>query len=286
MTNEERVILESAMSKLFKIGKEAMSSLYNEDGELISMDSIIEANVSKQAAHKEEKENQYKRGLKEGSVKFEKAIKQEIDSDLEGVELVAELVSQIQAKASENKLTDQDVEKHPRYIELKTEVEKKVKEAVSEKEADIKRLQVEFEKKETFRTINAKALEMLESLNPVLPEDKAKAESWKKTYLKEFEGFDYQEKDGDYIVLKDGKVYEDSHGNPIKLTDLSKLTADKYFEFNTAEQRKSPANKDSSFLSISIRSREHLNEELRKVGTDTIRRDALLDAAKKSGVLT
>jgi hypothetical protein len=287
MTKEEKKILESALSKLLKMDAEAMSSLYNEDGDLISMDAVIEANASKTANHKEEKENQYKRGLKEGATKFEKYIRNlGIDSESEGTDLVDELIeTKLKEVSKKPELTDDDIEKHPKFIELKTETDKKIKEAIKARDAEFAKEKMEFLRKETLSKVTRKAEEMLNSLNPLLPEDQAKAEAWKKTYLKEFEGFEYQEKDGDFVVLKDGKVYEDSHGNTVKFSELAKSTADKYFEYKAADDRSNAGNKDGSTPSIIIKSREEFNNKIKEAGQDTAKRDQIIEAAQKAGIV-
>jgi hypothetical protein len=285
MTEAEKKILESSLSKLFKLDKEALSSLYNEDGELTTFDPVIAANETKIASMKEEKDNQYKRGLKDGATKFEKHIKDkyQVDAEVDGTDLVDALVDKKIAETST--LTDDQVEKHPKFIELKTETDKKIKEAVKVKEAEFEKEKAEYARKETLQSVRGKAISILDGLNPILPEDQNKAKSWKETYLREFEQFDYQPKDDDFVVLKDGKVYEDAHGNTVKLSELAKNTADKYFDYKKAEDRSGSGNKEGGEKKVTFKDRDDYTRQVKEAKGDVGKQRELATAAAEQGLV-
>jgi len=288
MTDKEKKILESTLSKLFKMDAEALSSLYNEDGELITFDPVIAANEAKIAKLSEEKDNQYKRGLKEGATKLEKHIREkyDVDSEEQGTVLIDLLVdSKIAEVSKKSELSEEEIQKHPKFIELKSETDKKVKEALKAREVEFDKEKQEFLRKETLGRVKSKAEQMLSALNPILPEDPNKADSWKATYLREFEGFDYQQKDDDFVVLKDGKVYEDAHGNTVKLSELAKNTADKYFEYKAAEDRNAPGNKAGGDKAIVFKDREDYKRQVAEAKGDTQKQNELAEAAMKAGIV-
>lgn len=266
MTEQEKKLFETFASKVFKLDAEAMSGLYNDDGELTSIDVLENANSEKIANLKTEKDNQYKRGLREGATKFEKHIRDayEVDSEEEGTVLIDLLVDKKVADASEkSKLTDDDIQKHPKFIELKTETDKKVKDAIKARETEFEKEKQEFQRKEVFGKVKDRVVNnYLKALNPILPENTEIANTRLNNFLNEFEGFDYQEKDDDFVVLKDGKVYEDAHGNTVKLSELAKYKADKHFEYKAADDRDNAGNKEGDKKTITFKDKADYNAQI------------------------
>jgi hypothetical protein len=93
-----------------------------------------------------------------------------------------------------------------------------------------------------FFKVKERAFAELDNLRPILPEDAKKAQKWKEKYIEEFKNFEFTEQDGVFVVLKDGKPLQDSHGYNKSFADLVKDTASEFFDFQTAEQRSSSAN--------------------------------------------
>jgi hypothetical protein len=245
MTKEEQKILSDSLSKLFKIEPETLASLYNEAGELSDFSKILELDAQRITKYKSDSDNQYKRGVKEGASKIEKEVKEkfELDSDLLGVDLIDHLVVKKieEAKAAGTK----DITKHPEFIKLQVSIDKQLKDRDKVWEDKIEAKEKEYSKAKLFEKVREKALLNLSELNPILPQDVRKAQTWKETFLNELRQASYMEgEDGTLIVLNsEGKPLQTPHGKNVTFDEFSKETADKYFEYPVSEQRSSPGNK-------------------------------------------
>jgi hypothetical protein len=245
MKAEEQTKVNETLVKVFKLTEEQLSTLYNTDGDLIDLKVVIEADEKRVAKFAKDKDDQLKRGIKEGAEKIEKALKSkyEVESDLIGVELVESIV--VKQVADATKEGSKDISKHPKYVELEASLDKKLKDRDKEWEKKVSDREKEFNKEKLFEKIKDKSLVNLETRKPILPGDPKKAQVWKETYLNELKGGNYQEsEDGTIIVLdKEGNVMKDSHGNTITFDEFEKNVSDKYFEYPVAEKREGTGNK-------------------------------------------
>jgi hypothetical protein len=248
MKAEERTKLNETLVKVFKLTEEQLSQLYNEDGDLIDLKAVTEADEKRVQKFTTEKAQQLNRGIKEGASKIEKELKEKynIESDLIGVELVDSIVL---SKVEETtKAGSKDITKHSDYIKLEASIEKKLKDRDKEWEGKLALKESEFNREKLFEKIRDRSLANLESRKPILPNDPRKAQVWKDTYLSELRSGNYQmADDGSFIVLdKEGNVLKDSHGNTVSFDEFEKNISDKYFEYPVAEKRDSSGNKQSS----------------------------------------
>lgn len=243
MTDKEKEILNGFLGKTLKLSPEVLASLYNEAGELTSIEPALEADAERITAHKTENKNQYNRGIKETATKFEKQIKEQfgIDSDKIGLELVSEVVAIEASKVTKSKGDIDD--KHPKIIEIQTKYDKLLKDKDKEWEERLKKEQETFNKQKSLEKVKELAWMQLESKNPILPEDVKKAATWKNTFLREIEQGNYQiNEDGTVVVLdKEGKPATDIHGHMISFNDYVVEQGDKFFEFPAASQQRSSA---------------------------------------------
>ncbi len=83
MTKEEQKILNEFLSKTLKIDDEQIAGLYNEAGELSSLQVGSESISAMVSQHRKVNADQFNRGLKEGASKIEGALKSkyEFESD-------------------------------------------------------------------------------------------------------------------------------------------------------------------------------------------------------------
>lgn len=243
MTEKEQKIINGFLSKTLKIDTEELASLYNEAGELVDLSIAEKADVERIKKFKTDATDQYKRGIKEGALKIEKAAKEKYaaDSDLEGVELIDFIITE---KITEAKGTTDDITKHPEFLKHQHEWDKQLKLKDKEWQAKLDDKDREFTKKAVMSKIEKRALDELDKLRPILPEDANKAQKWRNKYLEEFRVFDYQEKDGEFIMLKDGEPVKDSHGHMVTFEDFAHETAGGYFDFQQAQDRSSSGNKN------------------------------------------
>lgn len=181
-----------------------------------------------------------KKARKEQRSKFEQEIKEafELDSDKQGVDLVSDLVAAIRKEA---KAATDDIKKHPDYLALERESNKKIKQLETEAEEKVRAVEQQYARKDTVATVKAKALAEFEALNPILAADPAKAARQKALIEREIEAGNYEIVDGAILILdKDGKRLEDGQFNPVKLADHVKTIADNLgFEFKAAQERQS-----------------------------------------------
>lgn len=246
MNKEETKLLNESLSKLFKLDSEILASLYNEAGDLVNFSVVLDADKDRISKHKSEVDSQYKRGIKEGAEKIEKAVREkfEFESDKLGVDLVEDLILK---KVDETKTSStKDITKHPDYIRREVEFDKEKKALVKEWEQKMESKEKEFASARLFEKVRDKALVALASRNPMLPQDPRKAQTWKDTYLNELRQAKYQEnEDGTITVLdKDDTILKNAHGHVVSFDEFEKEIADKYFEYPKAEDRSSSGNKE------------------------------------------
>lgn len=247
MKTEEQKILHDSLSKLYKIEPETLASLYNEAGDLVDFSPILDLDAKRIQKLKSDSNSQYLRGIKEGALKIETAVKEkyELESDLQGVELVDHLIAN---KIDETRnASTKDITKHPDYIKLQVEVDKKLKERDKEWELKLAAREAEINAAQLFEKVSKRALANLKARNPIMPTDPRKAQTWEEVYISELRKGKYMEGDDDSIIVlnADSKPLTNSHGKPITFEEYEKDIADKYFDYQRAEDRSSPGNKDS-----------------------------------------
>lgn len=243
MTESEKKVLEGFLSKTLKIDTEDMAGLYNEAGELQNLTVASEADVARIKKIREESASQYKRGIKEGASKIEKELKDkyEIDSELEGSELVDFIVTQ---KVEEVKGAGvDDITKHPEYIKLQLETDKLLKAKDRDWQKKIDEREAEFNYKTVFGEVKDNALAELDNLKPILPEDARKAQRWREKFVEEIGRFQYQKSEDAIVVMREGKPVQDSHGYGVSFQDHVRSIAGDLFEFQAADERSAPGNK-------------------------------------------
>jgi hypothetical protein len=242
MTEAEQKKLNGFLSKTLKMDDEELASLYNEAGELTSLTAAEKADTSRVTKLKEENDSQYKRGQKEVATKLETKLKEKygVSSDETGVDLV-DLILTTELEKVKGK-GDEDITAHPEYLKLKSESDRMLKAKDKEWQKKIEDLELKHTRESMFSKVKERAFAELDNLRPILPEDAKKAQKWKEKYIEEFKNFEFTEQDRVFVVLKDGKPLQDSHGYNKSFADLVKDTASEFFDFQTAEQRSSSAN--------------------------------------------
>lgn len=243
MTDSEKKILDGFLLKTLKLSAEDVAGLYNEAGELTDLTVAEKVDADRFKKSKSENSDQYKRGIKEGASKVEKAVKDkyDVDSDLEGVELIDFIIAD---KIGEAKGNTEDITKSPEFLKHQHEWEKQQKLRDKEWEQKIVDKEHEFNKRAILTKIEKRALGELDKLRPILPEDAKKAQRWREKYFEDFRNYDYQESGDDIMLIKDGERVKDTHGHPISFEDFARETAESYFDFKAADDRSSSGNKN------------------------------------------
>lgn len=242
MTEKEKELFKNLVSKAFAIDGDNFNSLFNEEGELTDVNTILEADAKRIAKYSNDSRSQYAKGKAEGLAGLEKELldKYPVDNgDLKGVELIDAIITSKVTEAS--KLPDDAFEKHPKYAQMKRAHEKELRETKEQAEQALTAKEREFTKKETLNRVKEKVLTQFEGLNPILPDDPQKAANQRKWFLREFEAHEYTiDEQGNVLILdQEGKPKTDEHGHLLKFDDMVKTHASSYFDFKVAQDRSS-----------------------------------------------
>ena len=267
MTEAEQKKLNGFLSKTLKMDDEELASLYNEAGELTSLTAAEQADTARVTKLKEDQASQYKRGQKEVASKMEAQLKDKfgVDSDLTGVELVDFILTTELEKVKGK--GDEDITAHPEYLKLKSESDRMLKAKDKEWQKKIEDLELKHARESMFSKVKERAFAELDNLRPILPEDAKKAQKWKEKYIEDLRAYDFTEQDGMFVVLKDGKPLQDSHGYNKSFADLVKETAAEIFDFQTAESRSSAANQQTQSNFAAPRNEDVFIQKMREAKT-------------------
>lgn len=230
-------ILTGLLSKVYKIDSTKIGEILKDGAtpesileSIVELDKTRVADLSKKFGVEKFQEG-YKKAKSEVLTASETAIKEHygITSDKTGQELVDEIV---RAKATEAGATTEDaIKKTPTYQALESRLKKEVADLKTAKESEIENLKKTYQKESTFSQVGTKAIDLLMSLNPVLPKNATVAETYKNDFLSELKGYEYEISDGKTLVMKDGKLLTDAHGHTLSYEDHIKGIASKRFEF-------------------------------------------------------
>lgn len=264
----DKKTFEAFVSKAFKLDAEAVAGLYNEAGEVTDLSPLEEADQQRIRKLKEDSNSQYKRGLKEGASKIESELrnKYQVESELIGVELIEHV---LQSEVEKVKgAGPEDITKHPEYLKVLTEKNTALKQKDKEWQDKFETRESEIKKQSVMLKLKDSALVELQSLNPVLPEDPAKAQRWKEKYIEELYKGDYAEVEGKFILMEGGKPKLDEHGYQIEFKNHVKKVAADYFDFKAADDRSSSGNKDSDGKPFSApKNNDEYTERMREAKT-------------------
>jgi len=221
---DEKTILIGVLTKtLNKSEQEATDLLYQQDGDelivkesamddILSLDAKRVENIKKNAPVSADRlKNEYGRGKKEALDELESTLKDKysIDSDKQGVELVDSILS---AKSKPTKLSDDEVKKHPLYLDL--EKKRVAREEYEKLESDYNNYKNTVEKTKKFSTVKGIARSVLQELKPIVSENPTVARTREEDFLAKFEAYEYQlDSDTPIVIKPDGTRLEDGHGN-------------------------------------------------------------------------
>ena len=233
---------------------EAASLLFEtkEDGSGELKENILQTLLDKDAARvqkikdegKASFDNGYSKAKGEALSKFEKDLKDKfaIATDKQGVELIDFVVSE-KLKSQGGELDDDKIKRSTPYLKM---IEALTKEKDETVQAEIKKfndLKDSIQKESTFSEISSKAMDIINELNPILPESKEKAQAQIKRLLKELGSeYTFEIKEGKTLVLKDGKLLEDSHGHMIDFKEIVKSKANEVWDFKQGQNRQGSGN--------------------------------------------
>ena len=222
--------------KLVKDG-EASTDVATPENILAFMTSLDTTRVSKLKTDAQDGKYQEGYAKAKGEVlhEAEKTMKEKygVESNLKGAELLDFVVTeQLKKSGKVDPANEEEVKKSSAYQQMEARLKKELKEAKDAGEAKVKELETTYKKEGTFTKVGQSAIEILNGLNPIMPKNAAVAETYKKDFLNELKGFQYEEKDGKILVSDStGKLLEDAHGNTLSWEDHVKKIAGGRFEF-------------------------------------------------------
>ena len=239
-------ILKGVLSRAYKMDDGKIAEILKDGEENANEDDILSSLLSadtervsllkKQNADNKDSFNQgYAKAKKEERQLFEKEIKEalEIESDTTGIDLITEIISEKTKDAGKKgELTDDDVKKHPVYLNAEKTFKKQFADQKTDYEIKLSELQTKAQRESTFSVVKENANAVLEGLKPILSKNPKVAGTIKNQFLSELQGYDFEKQaDGSWLVTKDGKVIEDGHGHSKSFEDIIKATAENYFDF-------------------------------------------------------
>lgn len=250
-------IAEGVASALHKLDAEALREALNITAEDKEVDDkkFFDFLQDKQGTLIKEREKKgFDRAKSTVLSDLEKQIRKEFsidDAELQGVDLVRHIADTTREAAEakggkSGKLTDDDVKKHPLFIDLEKAKKKEVDDLKKDFDAKIKAKDDERDYDRLLTDIDSEAEKVFSSIGEaVLPEDASIAAKHKKRLLMdELRAFKFQKSEnGDIIVLNaDGTRHEDKAGNAKGFKDLVSEIAKQNFQFKAGQERKLPGN--------------------------------------------
>lgn len=233
-------IITGFLSKTLKIDDGKIAEIL--EGENVTEEtatkSLLDLDVSrvlelKKGVDQEKFQEGYKKAKKEERSAFETELKTAFNFDGQdtGVDLVKAIVGASSTGGGKGEITEDAVKRHKVYQDLLDNLNSKVAETEKTWQEKYTQLESTHKRDTVVGGVKSKALNILDSLKPVYPKNQEAATNLKNTFASTFAQYDYEEQDGRTLILKDGKVLTDQHGNRIQLDDLIKDTANKYFDF-------------------------------------------------------
>ena len=254
----EKELLLGVLTKTLNQTEEEISALLYtkaEDSEELILkedvlDLVLDADVSRvekiKKSVKPDKsllEAQYSRGKEETMRNFETEIQEHYstETDAKGLDLVKAVVNS--ETKSKSKFTDDDVKKHPLYLDLeKNRIPKDVHEKLQSEYDDYKNNQA---KNARLSVVKKDVLTIFNTLNTIQSENKQVAQTRMDDFLSKFDAYDYEpdpEGGNNHLVLKDGARLEDAHSNPIKFHDFVTQTAQLNYDFTESDNKGNAGN--------------------------------------------
>lgn len=192
-------------------------------------------------------DNGYKKAEGEVSAKWEKMLRERLGVDPEGKLQGDALVDAINAALADAGTKPDKVKVSPEYLKLESEMKRAIQAMKDEHAKEVDALKAGFQREKTWTQAKAAIADTLRSLNPVLPDDQAKANRLIDLFTAEFQGYEYAEDpEQGFIPLKDGQRLQDAHGYARGLDDIVKERAAALFDFRQQDQAGNAGNKNGA----------------------------------------
>jgi len=251
-------LLFGVLTKTLNKSEEEISALLytkaEDSDELILKDDalelVLDADVSRVDKIKksvkpdpEALKSQYSRGLKEAMENYEKELRETYSSasDAQGLDLVKAIINS--ETKNKSKLTDDDVKKHPLYLDL--EKNRVTKEKYDSLESEFNDYKSNQARNARLSDIKKDVMTIFDTLNAVQSDNPTVARNRINDFLSKFEqaNLDYEiQEDGNHVITKDGSRLEDDHGNPLKFKEFVVQNAQLYYDFAKSDAKGNAGN--------------------------------------------
>lgn len=243
MEIDYKKLLTGLLSKAYKLDNGKIEELFNAEGatsesvetSLLETDAQRVATLKTISADSKEGFNQgYAKAKKEEREKFENELRTEfgLDSTTTGLDLVKEIVAAKAGSSTGGEVTEDAVKKHPAFLEMERGFKKQLTDKDTEHATKVQELENSSKKNETFYGVRQQAVDLLQSFKPVESKNPTVASNLKNMFAESLKSYDFEaQADGSYLVLKDGKRYDDAHGHAVDFKDVVKQIAGNFYEF-------------------------------------------------------
>lgn len=262
-------------TKLFNLNEDEFKKIIlDDDGNIRNNagDLILDKDKARVDKWKSDRDDAYNKGhqkatkeaLTSAETKFKEITGWEGNGE-EGFDDMVKAFLEDQAKKSKKPtLSDDDVKKHPLYLELeKSRIPKEEYEKIKGEYEDFKK---NTSRNQILQGIKSKAWGIVSQKNPILSENQAVAENRRNDFLAKFGGYDYQEQDdGTIIVLKEGKRLEDDHGNPQQFENFVMGLASLNFDFKKQSDKGGAGGDDDDDTGTSVTEKPTTQDQLNAV---------------------
>lgn len=259
MKKEEKQTITAFIGRTLNLPAEEVATLFkkvDDNEETFSetaLDSLLKHDATRvqnfTSKNQEFFDNGFKKAQKEALSKFEKDIKEKfnVSEDKQGLDLI-ESVVMAKMKAQGGELDDEKIKRSELYLKTVERLNKEKEDAIAEAGNKYKALEQSINSEKINSTIRKNAQEIIMSLNPILPEGKtadgkSKADIQINKLVDELISQHQFEIKGDKVlIIKDGKVLDDPHGNVVDFKTYVSEKAGLMWDFKQGDPKRGTGN--------------------------------------------
>ena len=242
-------------TKQFNLTEDELKPLItDEEGKLKddAADILLEKDKERIAKLKKDRELKYNEGYQTAEKKFkthaEEVFKKKTgyDGTEENFEAMFDnwFAKQKEQLAKKKEVNDDDIKRHPLYIDL--ESKSIAKDKYDELQRAFNEFKTQSQRKAVMDTVTGRAWDIVAARNPILSENPTVAENRRRDFLSKFSAFDYDLQDEKIVVLRDGKRLEDAHGNLKTFEAFTVEMAELNFDFRAQDDKGNSGNKNKT----------------------------------------
>lgn len=259
MKQEEKQTITAFLGRTLNLPAEEVAALFKKadgDEETFSetaLDSLLRHDATRvqsfTSKNQEFFDNGFKKAQKEALSKFEKDIKEKysVSEDKQGLDLI-ESVVMAKIKAQGGELDDEKIKRSDLYLKTVERLNKEKDDAIAEAGNKYKALEQSVNSEKINSTIRKNAQEIIMSLNPILPEGKtadgkSKADIQINKLVDELiSQHQFEIKGEKVLIIKDGKVLDDPHGNVVDFKTYVSEKAGLMWDFKEGDAKRGTGN--------------------------------------------